>query len=520
MKFTVIIPTWNNFEYLYKCLQSIDNDGTLDSDREIIVVCQPSQDYTLEYLAQWKLKAGNRKVIFNGENTGWCGGINQGMAEARGDYLVMLNDDTQVMVGWLNRMAAQMRSAKAGLCGPLSNAVPGEQYQPLDDIRQMPMLCAKLPHTSKETEFLSGFCMMVSRETVDKIGYLDERFNPGGYDDNDYVLRATQEGIKAIIDQSTFIWHEGSVTLDREYPELNRGMSNYPKFVDKHKEYLLKKNDGFVRGLTVAIICKNEGANIDQFASAIWPWVERMVFVDTGSTDNTRERAEIYGQVVECKTADLAEARNTALKLCGDSWVLAIDVDETLDPTEWGRVRRCVNDPVAQAFKVRILNQTRDGRQFPQFNIRLFKSDAGEWKNEVHENFVPKDGAVVDNAEFSIIHFGYLKPNRVKHDADYYEGIRRALKVNPDNGFLWFQKAMCHLQKPNEQEAARIALANAVSNNYPIALKTLVAMDLLKCLENCQRLMERLEPDHVVAQVTANAVQSLTQALNDLQGVE
>src|SRR5207244_5088794 len=87
------------------------------------------------------------RVIVNRGNLGFARGNNQGMAIARGEYVLLLNNDTVVTDGWLFRL---LRAARAdsdiGLVGPRSNAVAGTQVVenvPYDGVDQMHLFAAQ-----------------------------------------------------------------------------------------------------------------------------------------------------------------------------------------------------------------------------------------------------------------------------------------------------------------------------------------------------------------------------------------
>src|SRR5581483_7474589 len=110
-------------------------------------------------------------------------GNNLGFALARGDSILLLNNDTVVTEGWLERMLAVFeRHPEAGLVGPLSNSVAGPQlvspvaYSRLADL---PVFAAQLTSAhagqSQEAPRLVGFCLLLRRAVLEKIGGLEDR---------------------------------------------------------------------------------------------------------------------------------------------------------------------------------------------------------------------------------------------------------------------------------------------------------------------------------------------------------
>ena len=99
MKVSIIIISWNTHRLLQQCLKSIHDQGI--SDSEIIIVDNASTDGTREYLGSLN---GPIQIITNTENKGFTLACNQGAQIARGEYVLLLNNDTHPELGWLDNM--------------------------------------------------------------------------------------------------------------------------------------------------------------------------------------------------------------------------------------------------------------------------------------------------------------------------------------------------------------------------------------------------------------------------------
>jgi GT2 family glycosyltransferase len=124
---TVIVPCWNQLEFTRQCITAL-----VRSTRrpwELIVVNNGSTDGTREYLAGVQDAAAVPvTVIANSTNVGFPAAINQGLVQARGEYLILLNNDAVVTEGWLEQLIALTRAvpkeAEAGeTCGPADGGV-------------------------------------------------------------------------------------------------------------------------------------------------------------------------------------------------------------------------------------------------------------------------------------------------------------------------------------------------------------------------------------------------------------
>jgi len=108
---SVIIPNWNGAEHLPTCLESLKRQ-TL-AGLEVIVVDNGSTDGSLLLLKQEYAEA---QVLALGENRGFAGACNAGMRAARGDFVVLLNNDTEAAADWLEEVVAAFdRCPEAGM---------------------------------------------------------------------------------------------------------------------------------------------------------------------------------------------------------------------------------------------------------------------------------------------------------------------------------------------------------------------------------------------------------------------
>lgn len=238
MKTSIIILTFNKLEYTKKCVESI-RKYTDSKTYEIIVVDNCSTDGT----PQWLLKQGDIVKILNNENLGFPKGCNQGLEIATGDNLLLLNNDVIVTPNWLpNLIKALYCSSKVGAVGPVTNHASYGQKIDVDyesDEGIIPFSRSyNVSDASKWKKRLKliGFCLLFKREVFEEVGYLDERFTPGNYEDDDYCIRIIRKGYELLVCEDTFIHHYGSMSFGKESETLKQlYLTNYSKFKQKWK---------------------------------------------------------------------------------------------------------------------------------------------------------------------------------------------------------------------------------------------------------------------------------------------
>jgi O-antigen biosynthesis protein len=235
---SIILVTFNQFNYTKECIESVKLYTKLNY--EIILIDNASSDDTI---AQVKHIYPEIRVIANAENLGFPAAVNQGIKAAMGSYVLILNNDTVVTKGWLERLIDVAESdPHIGVVGPISNSVSGAQFDSqakYSSIKEMELYAqnAKTKNAGVITQFprLAFLCTLIKRRTFEELGGLDERFSPGNFEDDDYCLRAQLAGYKAVIAADVFIHHYGSKSFksDGENNYAERLKINGEIFADK-----------------------------------------------------------------------------------------------------------------------------------------------------------------------------------------------------------------------------------------------------------------------------------------------
>lgn len=238
---SIVIPTYNQLNMLMQCIGSIMENT--DLPYEIIVVDNASSDGTAAYLEGL---GGQVRYRLLDQNRGFAGAINSGMMMAKGRTILLLNNDTLVTDNWLeNLLTCLLSDESIGMVGPVTNYISGDQKinVPYDDIADMPKFARENnisdPSRWRQIDRLTGFCLLFRRELFEGIGYFDEGFEIGNFEDDDYNIRVRLLGKNLVMAQDTFIHHFGSVSmkaLGDRFQEVNDRNQVY--FMDKwHNPY-------------------------------------------------------------------------------------------------------------------------------------------------------------------------------------------------------------------------------------------------------------------------------------------
>ncbi|GAC1403313.1 MAG: hypothetical protein NVSMB64_04820 [Candidatus Velthaea sp.] len=212
---SIVMLSWNAPEYTEIAVRSIRQHTPLD--HEIIIIDNGSGPDTL---ARINAIDGVR-TIYNARNMGFAYGCNQGIAAARGEFVVLLNNDVIVTDGWLESLLdAHRRDPAIGVSAPRSNFVAGHQqvydakYDGEDGIhRYARERSERMRGRRYHTDRVIGFCMCLSREVIAEVGGIDTRYGSGNFEDDDYCLRVRAAGYDIVVCEDSFIHHFGNASF-------------------------------------------------------------------------------------------------------------------------------------------------------------------------------------------------------------------------------------------------------------------------------------------------------------------
>lgn len=225
----IIIPTWNNEEYLNPCVMSILATGVVPDFARIIIVNNGKQPIERKFSGVEGVWIVNSK-----ENLGWEGGLKLGLEHSDAPFVVFQNDDTFIPYSsckMYQNMLAFFNHPSVGAVGPVTTCAAGPQsiFHPYT------------PHVPVEVSFLIFFCVMVRRSALDEVGGIDDTL-PGG-DDFDLSIRLRQKGYGLFITPNAFMIHHGFKTGTRINGDASKaGGWNSQDMTDRTNKALIQKH--------------------------------------------------------------------------------------------------------------------------------------------------------------------------------------------------------------------------------------------------------------------------------------
>lgn len=255
MQLSICIVSWNVAELLEKCLVSIYKHPP-KCDLETIVVDNASKDLSADVIKMFK----EVRIIENKKNAGFSAGNNQAIKASTGEYVLILNPDTEVLPGSLDKLTLFLDThPEAAIVAPkllnpdktLQRSCMGFPTLGAMAMRQLfiEQLWPGNPYTKKylmpdlkydtvtEVDQPMGACLLVRRSVLDKVGLFDEN-SFMFFDEVDLCYRTKNAGWKIFIIPDAAIIHHGGSSIKKW------GVLNLGRHWTRSRNYYFRKNFG------------------------------------------------------------------------------------------------------------------------------------------------------------------------------------------------------------------------------------------------------------------------------------
>lgn len=246
---SIIIPVYNQFQCTYNCLNAI----LQHTDRvafEIVI----ADDCSTDQVSELEKVVHGIRILHNQENLKFLLNCNEAAKCARGEYILFLNNDTQVQKGWLKALLDLMEQNKdAGMVGA-KLLYPQGFLQEAGGILWKDGSAWNYGHMEnpnksefcyvKEADYISGAAIMIRTSLWKEIGGFDERYAPAYYEDTDLAFEVRKHGYKVMFQPASLVVHFEGISNGTD---IASGLKTYQvvnqqKFFDKWKDVLGKEH--------------------------------------------------------------------------------------------------------------------------------------------------------------------------------------------------------------------------------------------------------------------------------------
>lgn len=251
MKVSILIPSYNNPQFLNPCVDSIARTGVLDRGfAEVIIVNNGKQPCEREF--KGLIEKGFLKVVNCPENKGWEGGLEAGLKVSNAEFVCFQNDDTHIPSAaqpmFYENLCEHFKDEQVGIVAPSTTVATGLQS----------IFHIQTPRNPIEVKWLIFCCVIVRRTHLEEVGGVDTTL-PGG-DDFDLSIRMRKAGKKLMLVPECFIIHHAFKTGVRVKGNFDRPHGwNSLDMQERTNQALIRKH-GF--STFIDMICAQDAKDV------------------------------------------------------------------------------------------------------------------------------------------------------------------------------------------------------------------------------------------------------------------
>ena len=234
----IVLLNWNGWRDTSACLSSL-----LKLQYPEYAISVVDNDSTDNSAAHLRTEFPEVKVIETGRNLGFAGGCNVGIRQALSegaDFIWLLNNDTTVDPNALQAQVDKVRSSpKTGACGSAIYDMHHPQRLQAWGGGHINFWLGRSRHylhpvRDDSIDFITGASMLITREVIGSIGFLDEGFFMY-WEDADYCFRLRAAGWRLVVAGQSRVWHKGSSSVGKGSVKLDRYFNaSAARFFEKH----------------------------------------------------------------------------------------------------------------------------------------------------------------------------------------------------------------------------------------------------------------------------------------------
>ncbi|MDJ0689405.1 MAG: glycosyltransferase [Xenococcaceae cyanobacterium MO_188.B32] len=219
MEIDIVLPIYNQIIYFRECVYSIlDNVSGILIRLYIIDDC--SDRVTQHTLENFKQNYPQIILHRNSRNLGFLKSSNFGISLGNSPYVVLINSDVIVTPNWLSRLIQCAESdPRIAAVNPLTNyasninipIAPGANFYGMDSL-----LAQNLSPQYPDVVTGVGFCMLLRRSALEKVGLFDEIYDRGYCEDSDLCMQLTTNGYRTVVADNVYVYHQGRASFKEE----------------------------------------------------------------------------------------------------------------------------------------------------------------------------------------------------------------------------------------------------------------------------------------------------------------
>jgi glycosyltransferase involved in cell wall biosynthesis len=200
--------------------------------------------------------------------------------------------------------------------------------------------------------------------------------------------------------------------------------------------------------LSVTIVTYNEAQNVRRTLESV-KWVDEIIVVDSGSTDETNRICEEYrARVFQEGRIGVAKVKNLAIEKATGEWILSLDADEPIEPALAEEIRALISSPTSfDGYRIPrrtffLGKELKRGGWYPDYNLRLFRKVKGRFEERaVHESVTVQ--GTVSTTKHAIEHYAYPNISSFLTKMNTYSSL--AVNVMAKQGVGFYQASWINI---------------------------------------------------------------------------
>ena len=260
-KCDIIIPIYNSPEWVKMCVYALYKNTPDEYIGKVILMNDNSDELTCNCIRNLEKKYSKIEVYKNENNLGFIKNVNRGMDKTTAEYILLLNTDCLVSKNTIPKLIDHMeKNKKIGLICPISSNAANLSYDIPEHYSYMQvndLFYENFKGMNFDACTVVGNCLMISRECMQKTGYLDEIYGMGYGDETDYQFKAHEQGFEAKVAIDTYVYHKSEVSFGTSPEKQKRLDHNRAIFFERWGEQYNKKMQEYVKNDPIEYIKNN-----------------------------------------------------------------------------------------------------------------------------------------------------------------------------------------------------------------------------------------------------------------------
>lgn len=243
--YDLVIPVFKNADDLAKLLQTLLDSPPLRAQRIILSDDCSNDPSVAHHLTDFLEQEQRAEVISQTSNLGFSGNVTALLTASSADYVVVLNTDTLIPPGSLDRLTSHFaQDPNLATISPLTNngayallaSPPVCKDLKAKTLFDIDKRLAKGPMQRTDVPFSSGFCWAINRAIFFELGGFSKAFEAGYGEEADFCFRARRGGYSVMLAQDCAVWHQGSGSFGAAYAR-RKSRLNSTLLVKLYPEY-------------------------------------------------------------------------------------------------------------------------------------------------------------------------------------------------------------------------------------------------------------------------------------------